>query len=103
MHHTHYPSIYLRIAFAFALFRFVTFATGALTNVTVDDQGGDPASKYSISYTTGWNLGQKCIPGCEAQPDASQAHSGTWSDTTYDPSIEGRNTPQNATFDFTGG
>jgi hypothetical protein len=80
---------------------FVTVAIGVPSNVTVDDQGVDPASKSAVSYSSGWSTGQTC-PGCEAQPDAKQAYEGTWHDTTYDPAYAGRNIPRNATFEFNG-
>ncbi|GJE89253.1 hypothetical protein PsYK624_053490 [Phanerochaete sordida] len=76
-------------------------AFAALVNVTVDDQGADPTSKYGFSFNPPWIIGQNC-PGCEAKPDPKQAHGGTWSDITYDPSSPTRTIPQNATFDFTG-
>ena len=82
---------------------FIGLVLGAPTNVTVDDYGADPTSKYGISYQPGdrWNIGQTCT-GCEAQPDPSQAYGGTWHDATFDPSYSNRNTPQTAVFDFTG-
>ncbi|EKM60240.1 uncharacterized protein PHACADRAFT_167655 [Phanerochaete carnosa HHB-10118-sp] len=97
---TPFPRGYSVVVFIYAFIFFIS-ASSALTNVTVDDQGADPTTTYGISYTSGWSIGQTCT-GCSAQPDPAQAHGGTWHDTTYDPSIEGRNTPQNATFDFTG-
>ncbi|GJE89300.1 hypothetical protein PsYK624_053970 [Phanerochaete sordida] len=75
--------------------------SAALVNVTVDDQGADPTSKFELSFNPPWTLGQNCS-GCEAQPDPKQVHGGTWSDITYDPSSPTRTFPQNATFDFTG-
>ncbi|EKM60264.1 uncharacterized protein PHACADRAFT_132766 [Phanerochaete carnosa HHB-10118-sp] len=91
---------YSVVVFIYIFIYFIS-ASRALTNVTVDDQGADPTSTYGMSYTFGWSTGQTCS-GCQAQPNPAKAHNGTWHDTTYDPSIEGRNTPQNATFDFTG-
>ena len=83
---------------------FVIMVIGVPTNVTVDDQGFDPTTKYAVSYwpnSSYWSLGQTCT-GCESQPDAKQAYEGTWHDTTYDPAYAGRNIPRNATFEFTG-
>ncbi|EKM60242.1 uncharacterized protein PHACADRAFT_189377 [Phanerochaete carnosa HHB-10118-sp] len=88
---------YSGIAVVFTCF-FFTAASGALVNVTVDDQGVDPTSTYGISYTPNWNIGQACIT-CKARPDLAQAKNGTWHDATHHNPSE---TPQNATFDFTG-
>ena len=74
-------------------------------NVTVDDAAAGPLSGEQIAYLPDghWSLGENC-PGCWAQPDGSQIHNGTWHDTTYDPTSPnpGKQTPQTASFSFTG-
>ena len=100
--HVHWSLWRYSRAILSAVFFRLCLTSAALLNVTVDDQGDDPTTTYGVSYTANdWNIGQTC-KGCQAQPDASMAHGGTWHDATYDPSIASRATPQNATFDFTG-
>ncbi|EJD06216.1 uncharacterized protein FOMMEDRAFT_18373 [Fomitiporia mediterranea MF3/22] len=64
---------------------------GALVNVTIDDQFGDPTTGQVIQYNPpeAWNPGQTCS-GCTAKPaPASNAHNGTWTDATFFPAGTG--------------
>ena len=60
----------------------------AQTNITVDDQFGDPVTGQMPVYlpnTAGvWSQGTSCSI-CLAKPDVSQAFEHTWHDTTQQP------------------
>ncbi|CDO70908.1 hypothetical protein BN946_scf184829.g16 [Trametes cinnabarina] len=63
-------------------------ASAVRYNVTFDDTYGDPRTGNVISYAPeeAWTLGQRCTD-CMAEPDAAQAHNGTWHDgSANDPS-----------------
>ncbi|KIP04306.1 hypothetical protein PHLGIDRAFT_201620 [Phlebiopsis gigantea 11061_1 CR5-6] len=78
-----------------------------LVNVTVDDQGVDPLTGASISYTPlsirAWSLGQLCDE-CNARPDPAQTLNGTWHHAVYntDSDVWEGSLPQTATFSFSG-
>ena len=78
-----------------------------LMNVTVDDQGVDPLTGSSISYTPlsirGWKRGQLCTE-CNARPDPTQTFNGTWHHAAYraDHDAPDENLPQTAMFNFSG-
>ena len=59
----------------------------ALTNVTVDDEGGDELTGDKPTYTPSgssgnWAQGADCT-GCIVKPDATKAFNGTWHDSTH--------------------
>ena len=53
-------------------------------NITIDDEEGDPTNQNHFSYypSFSWQQGGGC-GGCAAQPNASEALSGTWHDSSY--------------------
>ncbi|KZT23803.1 hypothetical protein NEOLEDRAFT_1052665, partial [Neolentinus lepideus HHB14362 ss-1] len=61
-----------------------------LTNVTVDDTGGDPFTGAQVAYSPAgaWNTGGDCV-GCTAHPDPSQMYMRTWHDATFVPASSG--------------
>lgn len=68
-------------------YSFSNFVKAAQSNITVDDQGGDPTNDAHILYTPSgaWNVGQSCA-GCTAKPSPqSDAYLGTWMDATFNP------------------
>ena len=81
-----------------------TTSLAKLVNITVDDAGEDPTTHASIQYTTAnaWNFGPSC-GDCAAVLDQRQTSNQTWHDASFDPKSVTSNTPQNATFSFTGG
>ena len=74
-----------------------------LVNITVDDAGEDPTTHTSIQYTpaNAWNFGPSC-GDCTAVLDPQQTSNQTWHDASFDPARANLDTPQNATFSFTG-
>jgi hypothetical protein len=67
----------------------------ALTNRTIDDEGGDPVTGFKPVYvdktTTGsnqtngiWHFGPD-FPGGWVQPDTTRLNAGTWHAITFDP------------------
>ncbi|TFK57565.1 hypothetical protein OE88DRAFT_1804082 [Heliocybe sulcata] len=57
-----------------------------LTNVTVDDNNGDPVTHAKVTYSPAgvWNFGPQCV-ACTAHPDPNQVYMRTWHDATYYP------------------
>ena len=75
-------------------------ALTASSDVFVDDNGVDPVTGSSITYTPpgAWSEGQNCTT-CLAKPDPSVAFDGTWHDCTF---LTDTGSPVNITFQFSG-
>lgn len=71
--------------FAMPLLSFLLLLPSTLsasTNITVDDQANDTALIYAPTPADAvWHLGPNCTI-CASHPDPSQAHDGTWHDST---------------------
>lgn len=60
----------------------------SLVNRTIDDETGDEITGTLPQYTPAsyWKQGSTCAPSsCDARPNASLAHGGTWHDTEHIP------------------
>ena len=69
--------------FAFTILATINTAAGLTTNLTIDDQLGDPATGLKPQYSgPGWNPGQSCNI-CSVRLDPSQTYERTWYDSTY--------------------
>ena len=84
---------------------WTNLALASPANVTVDDQGVDERTGLAPIYTGpndvndgSWLVANASVMGV-AQPDASQAHNGTWHDATYHP---GDASPRTVEFGFVG-
>ena len=67
-------SVYLAALFVPAL------VLARLTNVTIDDEAGDPLSGAKLTYNDdecSWTQGANC-DSCDVQPDPSRAYMHTW-------------------------
>lgn len=71
----------------------VPFTHAIPTNITIDDTHGDEVTGLVPTYINQvgntWIAGSGC-QGCHgaAQPDASQAHEGTWHDATHTEGVD---------------
>ena len=65
----------------------------ALSNVTIDDQIGDPTNGLQINYNPpdAWKGGQICSACSAKVTPASDAWMGTWMDASFNPSGTGTN------------
>ena len=59
----------------------------ALSNVTIDDQNGDPTNGLKINYnpSAAWQVGQTCTDCTAKVTPASDAWMGTWMDSSFNP------------------
>ncbi|GJE89335.1 hypothetical protein PsYK624_054340 [Phanerochaete sordida] len=76
-------------------------ASGALVNVTVDDQGADSVTGKVIGYEGLWKIQPGCVD-CDAMPNPENAQQGTWHDAPFDVTEPPVLVLSNATFSFTG-
>lgn len=71
----------------------MSFTLAIPTNITIDDTHGDEVTGLVPTYIdqvgNTWIAGSGC-QGCQgaAQPDASQAHEGTWHDATHTEGVD---------------
>ena len=74
----------LRFLYSFLLLSSIV----ALSNVTIDDQYGDPTNGLQIVYNppSAWQKGQTCTNCTATVTPASDTWMGTWMDATYNPS-----------------
>ena len=63
---------------------FVAHSPALLTNITIDDAGSTDGLQIVYSPPGYWSLGETCND-CEAHVNSSEAHNGTWHDTTFFP------------------
>ena len=62
-----------------------SFAT--LSNITIDDQNGDPTNGLKINYNppSAWHAGQTCTVCTAKVIPATDAWMGTWTDGSFNP------------------
>ena len=63
------------------------FSFAALSNVTIDDQNGDPTNGLKINYNppSAWHAGQTCTVCTAKVIPATDAWMGTWTDGSFNP------------------
>lgn len=71
----------------FLIILFLPSSFAALSNVTIDDQNGDPTNGSKINYNppSAWKEGQVCTSCSARVTPASSAWMGTWMDASYNP------------------
>ncbi|KAJ6480925.1 hypothetical protein C8R45DRAFT_872101 [Mycena sanguinolenta] len=69
------------LVLSFILLSRVTLSLGSVLPATIDDTNGDSLTGAQPVYTGSFSANSDC-DGCTVHPDPSQAHDGTWHDSS---------------------